>query len=52
MDWRAAAWAGGHIPYWLPLPLGELLTDDGRLTEGHPPLFEQWGPRPQETVDL
>jgi thiosulfate/3-mercaptopyruvate sulfurtransferase len=55
LDWRAAqVWADGHIPHSLPFPLGELVTDDGRVLSGRAmrPLFEQWGPRPRETVDL
>ncbi len=55
LDWRAAqVWADGHIPHSLPFPLGELVTGEGRILSGKAmrPLFEQWGPRPRETVDL
>ncbi len=55
LDWRSAeAWATGHIPHSLPFPLETLVTEDG-LTRTGPdmrPLFEQWGPREREYVDL
>jgi thiosulfate/3-mercaptopyruvate sulfurtransferase len=55
LDWRSAeAWATGHIPHSLPFPLGTLVTEEG-LTRSGPdvrPIFEQWGPREREYVDL
>jgi thiosulfate/3-mercaptopyruvate sulfurtransferase len=55
LDWRSAeAWATGHIPHSLPFPLGTLVTEDGlaRTGPGMRPIFEQWGPREREYVDL
>ncbi len=55
LDWRpVGTWAGGHIPYSLPFNLGSLLDERGALRPGSSirPIFEQWGPRPQEYVNL
>lgn len=49
-----AAWAEGHIPHSLPLPLDALKNDDGSVMTGADiaPLLRTFGPRRGDPLDL
>jgi thiosulfate/3-mercaptopyruvate sulfurtransferase len=55
LDWRGQAkWDIGHIPHSLPFPMKSLVTLDGIVLFGPDvrPVFENWGPRRYDFVDL